>query len=109
MVGYGPISRDALVSALTACAETRVRARARRFLVGLSSDELEFIAGFVGACILESPEDLSRATERVERHHRRVPAVGHCASDRESKLILLREYLRRSGHPQSLRQQSAGA
>ena len=45
--------RKVLVGALASCADTPSRANARRFLRGLSSDELQFIAEFLGACILE--------------------------------------------------------
>ena len=46
--------RTTLVAALVACANTSLKPKARRFLMGLSSDELQFIAEFIGACILES-------------------------------------------------------
>ena len=46
--------RSVLVTALAARADSSLRVQARQFLRGLSSDELQFIAGFLGACILES-------------------------------------------------------
>ena len=49
--------RSSLVAALVSCVDRPVKSRARRFLLGLSSDELQFIAGFLGCCILESSED----------------------------------------------------
>jgi hypothetical protein len=97
MVAHQPAQRELLVSALTACAETGVRSRARRFLLGLSADELQFIAEFVGSCILETPSDFSRASEHAERYQRRVLADPRISTDRENKLILLREYLNYSG------------
>ena len=88
--------RDTLVAALVACADQKLKAEAHRFLAGLSSDELQFIAEFVGACILESSEDPVRAADAVHREQcRRM--VGAGCRDREIKLILLHEYLLRSG------------
>ena len=46
--------RNSLVAALVACADQPLKAKARRFLAGLSSDELQFIAEFLGSSILES-------------------------------------------------------
>jgi len=46
--------RTALISAITVCAERRFQKKARKFLLGLSTDELQYIAGFLGACVLES-------------------------------------------------------
>jgi hypothetical protein len=78
--------RRSLITALADCAANPSRSRAYRFLVGLSSDELQFIAEFLGGCILESGECT----------HRR--GCAQCRSeDQELKLIVLREYLSRSG------------
>jgi hypothetical protein len=95
-----PGLRAALISAITACAEQRFQKKARRFLLGLSTDELQYIAAFLGACVLES---LGRSALR--RHESadgtaELEQVG-CAranrlSDQEHKMILLLEYLRRS-------------
>ena len=75
--------RSALVAALVGCVEHPLKARTRRFLCGLSYDELQFIAEFLGAKILESAcgscglnANLPRPTE-----------------DAELKMILLLEYL----------------
>jgi len=78
--------------------------------VGLSSDELEFIAEFVGACILEgacifeleSAERCCRSrgelAERIaEFQQARVTRVRLQPEDQEHKTILLLEYLCRSG------------
>jgi len=46
-----------LVAALVSCADRPLKPKARRFLTGLSFDELQFIAEFLGACILESTEE----------------------------------------------------
>ena len=77
--------RSALVTALVARAENPVKSPLRRFLRGLSRDELEFIASFLGACILESVEtrpSMSWNSDGVEDH--------------DLKMILLAEYLCRS-------------
>lgn len=91
--------RNTLVAALVACANTPMKFRARRFLLGLSSDELQFIAEYFGACILASGDgaacgdtDLAGRIGRFQRH-----VAGRKAADRELKLILLREYLCRAG------------
>lgn len=86
--------RTTLVTALTACAAERDRKRARRFLQGLSGDELQFIADFLGACILESSGGcgLGGALERF-RQACAAAAASEALDDREHKLILLLEYL----------------
>ena len=82
--------RTTLVAALSAYAESRVRARARRFLSGLSADELQFIAEYLGARILQSagPEFSDRFWPALDAGF---------SPDRDHKMILLMEYLRRSG------------
>jgi hypothetical protein len=78
--------RSALVTALLACSDSSLKTKARRFLQGLSSDELQFIAEYLGACILESTGPCQ-------------PSTGYCPEtpDRDHKMILLLEYLRQSG------------
>jgi hypothetical protein len=83
--------RSALRAALVARAEKSVRSKVRRFVNGLSCDELQFIASFLGACILES----ARSSTRSERISERWPA--QMPEDRELKMILLVEYLSKSG------------
>ena len=80
--------RNSLVAALVACADQSMRRRARRFLAGLSSDELQFIAGFLGSYILESQ---SRCGPDHAVRARKLSA------DQELKMILLFEYLCCSG------------
>jgi hypothetical protein len=77
----------ALISAITMCAGQPFQKKARKFLQGLSKDELQYIAEFLGACILE-PDCISQF-ERIRR------ASPDCFADQEHKMILLREYLRR--------------
>ena len=94
--------RATLVKALSIVAVTDRRTRARRFLQGLSTDELRYIASYLGACLLES--DLrSRSVSRDEiaweilqyewcrkREPQRALVV---SGDVEHKMILLLEYL----------------
>jgi len=70
--------RRVLTAALIARAEQSQRSKVRRFLGGLSYDELQFIAAYLGACILEA-----NAQPRVD------------SEDGELKTILLFEYLSR--------------
>ena len=93
--------RNALVAALTSCADRPFKSRARRFLSGLSSDELQFIAEFLGACFLESGRKYrcSRAqlAERIAEFQRARASGGGWSEDQEHKMILLLEYLCRDG------------
>jgi len=95
--------RTTLVTALSDCVAYRKRRSARRFLQGLSTDELQYIAEFVGCCILERPgrKACSRreVAEGITHFESSRPA---CAppdriDDQEHKMILLLEYLCRSG------------
>ena len=87
-----------LVSALSACAPERRHKAARRFLEGLSGDELQYIAGYLGSFILErgvgapgSPGDWMGAFERTP------PRGAAALDDRDHKMIVLMEYLGRCG------------
>ena len=95
--------RTALFAALVECADDSRKLRARRFLTGLSADEMQFIADFLGASILDpAPPHLrsrSEIAERIEAFHR--SAAAHSVSpDTEHKMILLLEYLCRCAIPQ---------
>jgi hypothetical protein len=59
----------------------------------LSSDELQFIAEYLGACILECA-DIGGCHAGLAERFSRTPRV---AADFELKMILLREYLCRAG------------
>jgi hypothetical protein len=89
--------RNSLVAALVECADQPLKSKARRFLAGLSSDELQFIAEFLGSCILDAPVHCARnRAELAERIARFQQAPADCArtrSDQEHKMILLLEYL----------------
>jgi hypothetical protein len=93
--------RQELAAALIACAESPCRAKARRFVNGLSSDELQFIAEYLGACILESARQCQRsraelAARLADFQQSHAPLLG---ADQDHKMILLLEYLWRSGAP----------
>jgi hypothetical protein len=95
--------RQDLVAALIACAETGCRASARRFVDGLSADELQFIAEYLGACILESNRQscCSRAelaTRIAQFQQHRAPSG---PSDQDHKMILLLEFLCRTSVQQT--------
>jgi len=100
--------RSALVVALTAFAESRRKNRARDFLQGLSGDELQYIAEFLGACILESPDRCpctrGQLAERIAEFQRTRTAWHSVslpsAGNDDHKMILLLEYLCRSGRQQ---------
>jgi hypothetical protein len=80
--------RNSLISALTSCAEDTLKTQARRFLAGLSADELQFIAGYFGGCILQSAAGNAQPTGW---------RTANCYDDVDLKMIVLREYLKRSG------------
>ena len=96
--------QNALVDALVSCADRPLKPKARRFLVGLSFDELQFIAEFLGACVLESAEESrcsrSELAARIAQFQRgRLRCSPGCSEDQYHKMILLLEYLCQSGSP----------
>ena len=101
--------KTALSQALTACVRECYRRETRRFLQGLAKDELQYIAEFLGSCILESAgychctrSQLAEAIKQFDRT-RHVSCCSastrssNPAQDQEHKMILLLEYLCRSG------------
>ena len=98
--------RTALVQALCACVCDRKRGMARRFLQGLSADELQYIAEFLGSCILDHRSQtectrgqLAQGIAQFERFRRSAAGIrDHC--DDDHKMILLLEYLWRYGPTQ---------
>ncbi len=97
--------RTTLVAALVACASRGMQIRTRRFLAGLSADELQFLAEFQGCCVLESGRlECTPLAQRIERFQRlRVRRSSLGSADQEQKMILLLEYLQRAGTPQYAR------
>ena len=96
--------RAALVQALSAVAVTDRRKRARRFLQGLSTDELRYIASYLGACMIESalyarPVSRGQIASQIQQYECcRTKFTGWGApsslpDDVEHKMILLLEYL----------------
>jgi hypothetical protein len=79
--------RSSLEAALLACADSPWRAKARRFLRGLSYDELLYIAEYLGCCILESAGAAPASAYDLPTE----------SEDRALKMILVKEYLRRAG------------
>lgn len=104
--------RAALVRALCACAGNEKRYKARRFLQGLSADELQYIAEFLGSCILDHRRqtactrgELAEGITQYERCRKASRPAPKCASqfrsDDDHKMILLLEYLCRCELTQS--------
>ncbi len=98
--------RGTLVAALASCTDCRRRPKARRFLVGLSADELQFIAEFLGASLLESTLEsaLDSAASRPEIAERiaefqaaRLGPGAGSSRDQDHKTILLLEFLCSTG------------
>jgi hypothetical protein len=96
--------QSALVAALTSCADGPRQLKARDFLLGLSHDELQFIAEFLGASILEFEEKrrCSRAqlAQRIAEFQRARSSAAP-SPDQHHKMILLLEFLCRSGLQQA--------
>lgn len=102
--------KSALVRALSACVDDLHRRDIKRFLQGLATDELQYLAEFLGSCILESGgrcrcsrTQLAEAIKQFDRSRRSSLAGGRSTvgslqdQDYEHKMILLLEYLCRSG------------
>ena len=92
--------RSILVAALVACADRGSKSQVRGFLQGLSCDELQYIAGFLGACILESSHKCRPSRAELvgciaEVRGSKLPCAAN-AADRDHKMILLLEYLCRT-------------
>ena len=76
------------------------RRNARRFLEGLSTEELRYIASYFGACLLESALHSAGVSRRqiaweVLQYEcsRTGTCTRACSDDLEHKMILLLEYL----------------
>ena len=101
------VKKSALVRALAACVDDLQKRQIRRFLLGLATDELQYIAEFLGSCILESGgrcctsrTQVAEAIKQFERSRRlaqTVTCVSASIQDNEHKMILLLEYLGCSG------------
>ena len=97
--------RSALVAALSDCADGPFRVKVRRYLQGLSADELQFIAAFWGACVLEAD---GPANDRADlaRRMSQIQSQSTPNYDGDHKMILLMEYLGRTGAVSAARVQA---
>ncbi len=82
--------KSALVFALSVCVEDLQRREIRRFLRGLATDELQYIAEFLGSCILESGgrchcsrTQLAEAIKQFDRTRRGSIAAARAPQDQE--------------------------
>jgi hypothetical protein len=86
-----------LISAIAACADGRFQKKAYWFLQGLSNDELQYIAEFLGACVLEScrhePSKPGQLADDIALFDRSRLAPSRSLDDPDHKMIVLREYL----------------
>lgn len=95
--------RSVLVAALASCTEAPLQLEARRFLGGLSRDELQFIADFLGASILEASEPCAGSRLEIARRiaefqrARGGSSFPGSSPDQDHKTILLLEFLCRAG------------
>jgi hypothetical protein len=83
-----------LVKSLSFMVPCEQRRKARQFLLGLSTDELQYIAEFFGSCVIESerPYRWTR-TELGQNIQRFDHSQKYSVSDRQHKMILLLEFL----------------
>ena len=94
--------RSVLVAALSSCADRPLRLKARRFLDGLSCDEMQFIAEFLGSSFLEAAQgegklqgDLLECVSEFQCSRR--AGRSRSSDDHDHKAIVLLEFLSRSG------------
>ena len=87
------------LAALVSCVEGPLQPTVRRFLTGLSSDELEFLASFMGASILEAADGPCSRAQLADRFTdlQRSCYASRSTPDQDHKMILLFEFLHRSG------------
>ena len=101
--------RASLVNVLATVALSDRRRTARRFLQGLSTEELRYIASYLGACLLESefpsrpPSRCEIAWEILNYEWCRVACSEAISGDLEHKMILLLEYLSSCPHGAAVR------
>jgi hypothetical protein len=90
--------KSVLVRSLSSMVPSGQQRKARQFLLGLSTDELQCIAEFLGSCILES--ERLRGSGRADLNDcvQRFYNCRNCSEpERSHKAILLVEFLRRYG------------
>ena len=86
--------KSSLQEALLVSVDPCLRPKARRFLAGLSLDELESIASFSGACVLEGRVIQTCARELLGEW---VRQFGLQTRKNDSLILLLFEYFCRYG------------
>ena len=88
--------KSILVKSLSSMVPCEQKRKARQFLLGLSTDELQYIAEFFGACVLDSEEPYRWTRTQLTLN---IQRFDHCqkysVSDRQHKMILLLEFLYR--------------
>jgi hypothetical protein len=88
--------KTVLVSSLCSMIPIERRRKARQFLLGLSTDELQYIAEFLGACILDCEKPAYWTRSQLSQGIQRFDQGRHCLpADRQHKMILLLEFLSR--------------
>jgi hypothetical protein len=88
--------KTVLVSSLCSMISVEHRRKARQFLLGLSTDEMQYIAEFLGSCILESEKPARWTRLQMTQGIQRFDELRHSLhADRQHKMILLLEFLSR--------------
>jgi hypothetical protein len=83
-----------LVKSLCSMVPSEHRRKARQFLLGLSTDELQHIAEFFGSCVLESERPYRWTRTQLSQNIQRFDnCKKNSISDRQHKMILLLEFL----------------
>ena len=86
--------KNVLVKSLCCMVPGLQRRRARQFLLGLSTDELQYIAEFLGSCVLESEQPYRWTRAQLNQGIQRFDQCqNNSVSDRQHKMILLLEFL----------------
>jgi hypothetical protein len=83
--------------ALLTCIDVPHQQTARRFLSGLSRDELEYIADFVGTCVIERRLWLGCNRNQVAMWIRDFALTHPTEANEDDKTLLLFEFLSRCG------------
>jgi hypothetical protein len=86
--------KTVLVKSLSAMVPYEQRRKARQFLLGLSTDELQYLAEFFGSCVLESERPYAWTRTQLSQNIQRFDRCQkNSISDRQHKMILLLEFL----------------
>ena len=86
--------KNVLVKSLGSMVPCEHRHKARQFLLGLSTDELQYIAEFLGSCVLEAEKPYRWTRLQLSQSIQRFDYCQKISlSDRQHKMILLLEFL----------------